>query len=190
MSTTTNVSMVHKLAGLEGEAVTLLALISTVADLDMHEIRMRTEKLFKSVSDLVWSDSNLGKHGLDILESIENAALILNPSCWLEHMPEDISVVFNEEHLAFLQDEADEAKTGKACDASDEGWSLNGQRFYGGCIAPGEQLQAYTFDCECSVCGSAATQTEFERVEGGALNRYYKTECSSCGGITDYGSMR
>ncbi|MCX8966577.1 hypothetical protein EHW66_16810 [Erwinia psidii] len=187
MSTISNVSMVYKLAGLEGEALTLLALINTVADLDMEVITARTEKLCKSVSDLVWSDSNLGKHGLTILESIESTALTLNPSCWLDHMPEDISIVFNEEHLAFLHDETEESKTVKTCATSDKGWSLNGQRYYGGCIDAGEEICDLVYACECPACGAKAQRTEYDRVEGGSLNSYVKTQCNACGHHSDSG---
>ncbi|EAX8453165.1 hypothetical protein BKC33_22420 [Salmonella enterica] len=67
-------------------------------------------------------------------------------------------------------------------------WYMNGQAYYGGGICPGEQLEPTSYDAKCPQCKKDATCTEYERVEGGALNSYQRWSCPHCGYAADNGA--
>lgn len=69
---------------------------------------------------------------------------------------------------------------------NDEAWYLNGQAYYGGCIAPGDTLEPFFYVGKCPQCGKEAGCEEYQRVEGGSLNSYVRTECN-CGYTADTG---
>ncbi|EAB3464440.1 MULTISPECIES: hypothetical protein [Enterobacteriaceae] len=69
-------------------------------------------------------------------------------------------------------------------------WYLNGQAYYGGGICPGEQLEPTAYDAKCPECQKDATCTEYERVEGGAINYYQRWSCPHCGYAADNGAHR
>jgi len=67
-------------------------------------------------------------------------------------------------------------------------WYLNGRAYYGGCIAPGETLEPYRYTVSCPQCGKEASREDYQRVDGGSLNRYVSTQCRHCGYCDDSGS--
>lgn len=66
-------------------------------------------------------------------------------------------------------------------------WYLDGQAYYGGCIAPRETLEPYQYTVSCPQCGKEASREDYERVEGGSLNSYVRTQCNHCGYADDNG---
>lgn len=72
--------------------------------------------------------------------------------------------------------------------SENEAWFINGQSFYGGCIAPGDTLDDFEYECNCPKCGLTAIKTEYSKVEGGALNSYNKFKCEHCGHYSDDGA--
>lgn len=68
-----------------------------------------------------------------------------------------------------------------------EAWYLDGLAYYGGCIAPGETLEPYQYTVSCPQCGKEASREDYERVEGGSLNSYVRTQCNHCGYADDNG---
>lgn len=72
--------------------------------------------------------------------------------------------------------------------AQDKLWHLNGQAYYGGMICPGEQLEPNAYDAKCPECQKNAICTEYERVEGGAMNFYQRWNCPHCGYTADNGA--
>ncbi|EAQ6169290.1 hypothetical protein BBD72_23760 [Salmonella enterica] len=69
----------------------------------------------------------------------------------------------------------------------DGAWYLDGQAYYGGCIAPGDTLEPYQYSVSCPKCGKEASREDYQRVEGGCLNSYLRTQCSHCGYAADTG---
>lgn len=68
-----------------------------------------------------------------------------------------------------------------------EAWYLDGRAYYGGGIAPGDTLEPYRYSVPCPQCGKEASREDYERVEGGSLNSYVRTQCRHCGYADDTG---
>lgn len=171
------------LANLEGEAFTLKALVSSDAAINLAAVRERCAIVTDKVHALYKNHGISGALACEILESIASAAVTVSPSYWQMHFPDDLSYLFDEESIAHLFEEThleNEPET-------NAGWALNGRTYYGGLIAPGEQLEEEKYQCMCPRCGKSALRTCYERVDGGALNSYQRTECSHCNLSEDTG---
>lgn len=51
----------------------------------------------------------------------------------------------------------------------------------------GETLEPYQYSVSCPKCGKEASREDYQRVEGGSLNSYLRTQCSHCGYAADTG---
>jgi len=175
-----------ELANLEGEALTLQALIST----DAHDGASISERvaLVSVNAQFLWSMGRI-RRGLaaEILMSIAKAMLAVSPACWNANFHGNLLEIGNDksngqivEGLPGL-DDLDPCET-----AGDYANNREGPKCYGGQIPFGDSLDESVFSCTCPDCGKMAKQISYERAEG-SINTYQRIKCSECGYFDDTG---
>lgn len=183
MMHTSQTANLFALANLEGEALTLKALITSDAAHNLAAVRERCTIVTDKVHAMYKQDGIAGALACEILESIASAVTSVAPSYWQKSFPDDLSYLFDEELISHLVDEGQQEIEPE----TDTGWFLNGRTYYGGCIAPGDKLEDYKTECSCPECDEPAIDTQYERVEGGSLNSYNRILCRHCGFYEDSG---